>query len=208
MNKLHTSVVIVLLFIAGLSYLLMKEDSKIFTSERLGISFDYSSDKRESENNEVAVFEQNNRVYIYLPYLNESFDPEDTTEQFVEVFYKEPSESMEEAIKKTVLKDYPFSGCTLEKIELDSATAKESLEYYNISYPSISNEVADLDEMLADAEKCNPQYSTTNAIRYFVYDPNFPERFFFFNLGQDPIMIDDGRMWANTFVILPLEWKF
>ncbi len=203
MKKIASSIIIIALFIAGV-VVLLKGNTKVFTSDKLGISFDYSSSNKNAEYDyAIVTFEQGNKVYVSY---REYFNPKSPSGQSVEVFFKNPEESFHDAIKRTILKDYPFSGCSIvdDKISIEK---KSNLEYAEITYPSwySNTEDLDLDVLLADAGKCNQAYDATEAVRYFAYDPNHPDRFVFFNLGQEGIINSKGQLWEDSFQILELK---
>jgi hypothetical protein len=196
---------IILILFCVVTTVLLRENTKIFTSKKLGISFDYStSPEHIADDFKIVTFEQGNKVYVsYNAFLNRN----SPSGQSVEVFYKEPKESFYDAIKRIILKDYPFSGCKIVPATSPSPNlTNNDLEYAEITYPSWENpNVDNIDEAQADIDKCNSGYDNTEGWRYFAYNPKYPDRFFFFSIGQEEIMNAKEKPWQDTLKVLPLS---
>ena len=158
-----------------------------FLSRDLGITFTLPT-------KEWTVTQRGNKVYVY--------PPEGSVEegQFVEVFTKNPDEPFQGAIRRIALKEYPWSEC---KIEIsNNSTLILGFTTAEITSPPPANPE---EFYYINADKCNPNYAQTNGLRYFAYDPNYPDRFFFLSIGQYIIETPSGEPWQQTFRVLPLS---
>jgi len=144
--------------------------SKTFTSSDLGISFQYV--KYPDANMVIGVKEEGNKVYVFM---NNTVAENG---QFVEVFKKDLNETFEASIKRQILANFPSSKC---KIEVSPSNIYTGGYVAEISYPAPTdpNQPA-----WANMKLCNENYANTNGIRYFLYDPNHPDKFLYFDIGQ------------------------
>lgn len=160
-----------------------KPGSKRFVSNKLGISFNYAKDQ-------VVVEGLGNKVYV-------GGEPEDG--QRVEVFQKDPSDSLKDAIKKQF---HPSEGeCLIN--DLGTSGYPSNFQVAEIAPPIGPDE--SLETILPKAEKCPARYTRTNFIAYFLEDKNHPDRFLFFYIGQQPMMADSAPdshlMWQETIQV-------
>ncbi len=144
-----------------------------FTSPDLGISFEYIP----AYNQPIHVQEVGNRVYLNVP------GNEPPSGKFVEVFSKNSSDSLADAVKKQFLQGYSATDCYVKygvpywPYQPDYATA-------TISYPGYNG----TDIPNPNAAKCPAIYTQINGASYFAMDKNHPNKFVFFNIGQDNIL--------------------
>lgn len=187
---LLTSLIIGGYYVLDAGHFLKQKD---FISEKLGIAFDYLS----SENKRNYVLETGNKVYVYTDVTQ---SPEKG--QFVEMFYKQSSESFENAIKRVALSNASSEDC---KILVDSRNKLDPKGPFvgTIVFPPISDP-NNHDWNWGDVKlgTCSLDYEAANGIRYFYYNPKKPERFFFFSIGQYTIETEPGRSWQDTFQVL------
>lgn len=168
-------------------------DQKKYTSEALGVSFLYLENQG-IEN--IVIEEEGSRIYIYgAAYERDSG-------QFVEVFSKDPNETLLTALEKQFLKDYPKTDCEAYIKENDSSHP-ESFEVGSIR---VTGGWKDMDDLIARYGACPAVYTESNGISYFVADTNHPDKFVFFSIGQYGIAADpdgaDRRMWQETIEFL------
>lgn len=191
--KFFSCLVAVSIIIAGGSYILLEDQSlhtknisfadsdvKKTKSSKLGIDFDYVSSLG---NQKIKTKEINNRVYIYSESAKRKKDP--TKGKFVEVFSKSPNESLSDAIKKQFLKDYSSENCLVTPAKIASkGKAVSSREYVQITTPVVSG--ASFSQNIKAAKLCPPTYTyDRTGLVYFMMDPDYPDKFVFFSIGQD-----------------------
>ena len=86
--------------------------------------------------------------------------------QFIQVFFKDPTLTLNQAITNIILKNYPKDKCLL--IEKDGKVQIKDITRQNIEDPYI----------------CPSNYSQTNGERYFTQLPEYPDRMLFVSYGQ------------------------
>jgi len=158
--------------------------SSVFLSRDLGIAFQYGPGaSAEATGTKVFVFAKGEQ-------------PENG--QSVEVFKKDPSETLEKSIRRQILNGFSES-CDIEiaqtnKYEGGNMTAE-------IVAPSSTDPNAPAS---ANAAACNGAYAKTNGIRFFLYDTNHPTLFAFINAGQSAILSGEGQEpWQDTIHFIP-----
>jgi hypothetical protein len=162
---------------------------KKFYSKDLGIQFKY-----DDQGGKITVKQEGSRVYINDAQTQESVG------QFVEVFSKASDVSFADAIKEQILTDFPSETCNVvvdfsQPYTLD----RRGYQVAEIVYP----EPETPDHFWTEhAKDCNPEYAQTNGVRYFLYYPEHPTEFYFFNIGQSAIKAGDNRLWQQTFNIV------
>ncbi len=175
-------------------------------SPKLGISFLYLEIKGVPK---VVTKEEGDKVYIYADYHYSGFDYH--KESYVEVFYKDPHDSLETAIKKTILTGYSQNDCFVKKT---TPYRKHTSTYETaiITFPYDQTAAGINHEYVAASEKCPPIYTPTNYVAYFAMDKNHPGKFVFFNIGQSTVLAEPGeikppykagRSWDETLQFLP-----
>ncbi len=160
---------------------------RMYISSKLGITFNYYETPGMPE---VRVSEKGDKISV--------------NNQSVEVFSKDPSYSLTEAIAKQFLAGYPSNDCFVSPLQYQPGfpPMPDNFVIAIINYPPPpdSNE-----PFWYNSSKCPADYSATNGIRYFAMDKNHPDRFMFFNIGQYFIDGDgSGTPWQETVQVLPL----
>lgn len=159
---------------------------KKFTSDKFGFSFSY-------DESNVVVEEKENKVYVR---------PNDAgwssgEGQSVEVFKKNPKTPINKAIAEMAIADKDPRECFVMVYSGD----KEGIFTGNIIYPDIA-EMGQDEPSFANA-RCG-KYQTTNGLVYFYYDMKYPDRFYFFNIGQYILESGDVKntAWQDTFEVV------
>jgi hypothetical protein len=165
---------------------------KTFISKTLGLTFTYNAKPAVQAN--IVATEVGNKVYVH--------DKDEAPEQgqSVEVFDKDPSVSLANAITERFLKGIPSSECKVEvaeyKLPLD-AQVSASITYPD---PNPDNDIPDF----AEPNRCT-NYSRTNGIQYFFMNTNYPDRYYFLRIGQYS-MTDMGTgtndNWSSSIQII------
>jgi hypothetical protein len=175
----------------------LAQGTKFYSSDKLGVKFRYKS---MSDLHEVVVEEKDSKIYLHLE--KEALDMAKT----IEVFDKDPNKTLKQAIEERFLKNYSRANCYVE----DSSTIPElkrpdGYEVANISYPAPTDPN---DPFWENRDKCDPVYSKTNDVRYFLYNPSVPNKYVFLILGQDSIASDGtpptpdgGKDWSASIEI-------
>ncbi|MCL5438771.1 MAG: hypothetical protein M1268_02150 [Patescibacteria group bacterium] len=161
---------------------------KRFISDILGISFTYLENQ---DNGKILAKEVGNKVYVYPSNLPE------TTGQYVEVMSKDKNNTLEQALRKSILKGYSQANCLLKPVNLNNGNP----DYVTIEIVVPITDNDDLSTIDEKAKKCPPKYTATNGQAYFLEDKNHPDRMLFFSIGQYAIMSEGGKTWQETIKI-------
>lgn len=172
-----------------------------YTSEELGISFYFlGEDTYKNAKNPIitgqTVQRQGNKVYIYSP--GEEDDP--TIGQSVEMFKKDPQKSLSLSVEEEFLSGYNREECFTKQIQDDRKLLEKGFEIVEIRYP-IDESNTD-DPFWINAENCPEGYTTTNGISYFAMHKDYPDRYFYFSIGQYAIFGDaESNAWQKLFEV-------
>jgi hypothetical protein len=169
------------------------ENLMSYYSPTLGIKFNYINN---ADGTPISVERLENIVCVTVEH--EWYKNDGTQDDFcphgqsVEIFSKDPSISLSNAIENKFLVGYDKKECF---VELLNKEGKKAI----ISYPT-DNRGSD-DPWWVNSKNCPHGYSKANGIRYFYYDNNFPEKYAFFDIGQ--YYIDGANngetTWQDTF---------
>ncbi len=176
----------------------LQGEFKTFTSQGLGISFDYAAGPADQR---VLVKQIGNKVYLYINYTKQD-NP--TSGKFVEIFSKDPADSLTDAVKKQFLHGYSLDNCPILPANLAKNTLNPAREYVQITVPVVSDE--SMAKKLAKEKLCPATYTYNRrtGLAYFMMDPNHPDKFVFFKIGQDnfwgtpPSSSGFGLTWDQT----------
>ncbi len=172
-----------------LSPTLIPPSAEIFESDQLGIRFVYPKITNGSQ--PIATYEDGDRVYVYPA----AMDPQ--SGQWVEVFEKQSEESLENAINRLFLQGKNQQQCYVTILETEkNINAVTAI----IDYPQDENDT--MEQMFEKTQYCSEDYAKTNGIRYFWYDPQHPDMFLFFSIGQYGISVSEGVNWQDTIEII------
>lgn len=168
-----------------------------FTSQDLGISFVYASGPQDQR---VLIKEIGTRVYLYVAYLHMTDKPEDG--KFIEVFSKDPNQSLIEAVRNRFLQGYNPSTCPVIPARLRNGTANTAREYVQITTMPHANTNSGPKEM-AFINQCPKTYTTSSLTgnSYFMMDPKHPDKYVYFVLGSDDFL---AAPWTGKG--LPYTW--
>ncbi len=158
---------------------------KRFVSETLGITFTY---KYKNGPDTVVTKEIGDKVYVYLS----TWQPEKG--QYVQIFHKNPQESINQAIFRLIISGHNVEDCLLKDYKTDKYPV--GFQTFMMTVPQGPND--GLPELSAKAEKCPQPYTAIGGLAFFLYDPAFPDRFAFFSIGQYGIDSEGGKMWQDT----------
>jgi hypothetical protein len=167
-----------------------------FKSNDLKVNFDYISQVNNggAETNIIAN-EQGNKITIYPENSPNTYD-------YVQVFSKNPTDTLEQAITKSILKGFNPTDCPIGVAygfgnnKFSSSTQTASIQYNsNNEHPESGYPV--------DATKCPSEYTAVETARFFLMDKNHPDRFVFI---LDGIALRSGvdssgkiKGWEDTF---------
>lgn len=169
-------------------------NQKRYTSPKLGISFVYLT-KMVGSNEQVLVKESGNKIYLHPS----SLQPE--SGQFLEMFTKNPDETLEKALQKQFLSGKDPNQCFIETENTLNTNQKKYPASYvtaEISFPQ--DEEFDLEKMMQKTTYCSKDYASTNGVRYFLEDTNYPGKYIFLSIGQYAIAADANKTWQETIV--------
>lgn len=167
---------------------------KTFTSQKLGISFQYQ-EKYQGSNETISAKEVGNKVYVYSSVLK----PDQG--QYVEVFDKAPGDSLVEAISKTIMTGYAQSDCPIKTGSSNYSGSgyvlPPSYTTATIGLPQAATD--DMEHIQPYLDKCPKQYISFGGLAYFLADQNHPDKFIFFSIGQYALNAGDNITWEDTF---------
>lgn len=176
--------------------------TKIFYSSKLGVGFTYSLlEGFSSDIYEVPVIEEGNGVSIGYP---EKKGTPASGRKSLQVFNKDPKDTLEQAITKEFLKDVDPNKCFAQKYENEYVTKKNpQYNYAEIFYaqtqvePGINNGIENCPEKIHD-------YVRTNATLFFLEDTRVPSKYIFVVLGQESIAASGlgNEDWSDSIRIL------
>lgn len=153
---------------------------KTFTSNTLGISFDYVSS---IGNVKVLIKEDDSSKKIYV-YPENSFG----SAQYVEVMSKDPSDSILNAINKNILNGYSPSECQASIAGRSSnpqlVNDPASYTFAVLHFPSDKRQGLIGDSMHFGPGRCPDAYTGVESTAYFFMDTNHPDKLLYLSLGQ------------------------
>lgn len=145
-----------------------------FTSPDLGISFNY----RVPNNTQGQQWVREIGDKVYIGPLRENGYP---TGKYVQVFSKDPQDSITEAITKRFLHGYSKQDCLIETYTDPHEPA--TYQYADIRVPTAEND--SLTRFMDKSAKCPPDTVSGNSNIYFLMDTAHADKLLYFNLGQD-----------------------
>lgn len=159
---------------------------RTYVSLRLGVRFSYAATDLGKQ---ILVEEKDNTIYVYL----EGTPSEEG--QFVRVFSKDPSLTLQQAVERQFLQTSDPAACYVQAgIDVNSSLPSTGVAAV-IAYP-IST---DGDDWLERADQCPAGYSLTNGLSYFWTDKDTADTFVFFSIGQYYIPASSvGTSWHTT----------
>lgn len=172
------------------------QNTKTYTSEKLGISFNYL-EKNNGLEPIILVKEIGNKVYLYPS--NGSVD----SGQYVEVFNKKLEDSLITAINNTILTGYSSTDCVATPLTENPISNSPALpSSYLLASIQLPKTDADSPEDLVPLyNKCPKTYTTFGGISYFLMDQNHPSKFVFFSIGQYAISgTSSNNTWQDTLI--------
>lgn len=163
-----------------------------FTSPTLGISFTYL---KEQNGVTIATKEVGKKVYVYMT----NTQPE--TGQYLEVFPKDKTVTLENAIKADFLSGYSATNC-LVKPSTHGKKYPISFQTLEITVPV--NPGDGMPELSEKWDKCPQVYTSTNGVSYFLGDTTHPDTYVYLSIGQYGISAPgpQGTGWQDTLEFL------
>jgi len=176
-------------------------NQKRYVSPKLGISFLYLS----AYGGEIFnVKEVENKIYVYTNLGSGDYKEG----QYVEVFPKEKTSSLAEALKSRFLKGYSAEDCKVTGEYLTADRTGDAKPKYPATYETGNIMVAaaftDVEALFEQLKKCPSPYTQSNGISYFLADSTHPDKFLFLSIGQYAIMADEknNQAWQDTIKFL------
>ena len=175
--------------------------AQTFSSDKLGVSFSYMPDQDGDGQPDTAAKEVNDKIYLYY-----TASPVEQG-QWVQVFTKDPSQTLETAIQDKFLKNYSAKDCYVQDFNqfftANGAPAQpqaDNIAKAIIVYPLPTD---DSQPFWQNASKCPVDYSLSNGQSYFLMDKNHPDKYLFFSIGQYGIVanLEKQQAWQDTFQV-------
>jgi len=157
-----------------------------YTSQNLGISFNYIGTK---------VQEIGSRIYVYSSTNNQPDEP--TKGKLVEVRYKNENETLESVIKKDFFQENIHESCIIKSIK-KGQSYNRLFEFVKI-IPSNIEPTDNQQAIFNKSALCPATYTHTGITEnYFVMDRNHPGKYAFVELGQDNFSAGKNVTWDMT----------
>jgi uncharacterized protein YgiM (DUF1202 family) len=176
-----------------------------FTSTVFGITFSYKPAQLGAQ---VRTRVAADRVYV--SYVDNVTDPG----QYVQVFHKTPSDSLQQAIQEQILRGYRLDDCRLVLLSgspNEGVTAPRGYVFAKIRLPPPPSTTPDpsadmLATQAAQYQSCPQPYTEFGGQVYFMEDTRHPDRFFFLKIGQYSIFSIGpsvyGDPWQSTLRVM------
>lgn len=172
-----------------------------YSSNKLGVAFYLADTVENTPGEQVAIKtkEVGNKTYVYV--VSDITKPEDG--QSIEMFTKDPQDTLAQAITKKFLSGISPTDCFVRPGTV-SAKAASQLERATIGYP-----IPEGADPFESGQKCPANYKESNGSAYFLYDQNFSDRFYYLSIGQYGIPAHNGSTdssgWQETIVVGPIN---
>lgn len=162
--------------------------SKIFSSSRLKISFTYPTEEGWNDQTmKYSVKENGSKVYVYFSDYDTNPDLTYKSGQYVEVFSKDASLTLEQEVSNKFLSSFP-------NCEVNITVSR------TITKISIRPKIIDSNQDFYDhVDWCPKDRAAVGGVAYFWFDSKFPDRYAFFSIGQYGIPIGGSSKWEDTF---------
>lgn len=136
-----------------------------------------------------------NRIYVYPSYLSDYKES-----SFIELFPKNPNDTIQVAIQKAVLTGYNASDCPIGDAYTNN-TLPSGVEAATIRYNA--NNLYKMVPDPIDTSKCPQDYTASEGAKYFAVFPNHPDLLVFFQVsnGLFPADSNSNTMWYQTLSI-------
>ena len=181
-----------------------------YTSNNLGVSFTYPIQVGALK---FFTREIGNRIYLYDNYSKESFNQpfSGTDADFlnsiapgafsVEVFTKDPQQSLADAIKQQFLSGHSVTDCFVNTTRDGQQRADKSVQTAIIDFPHGSNQTwAQREALMA---KCPKYVRSLSSVNYFMMDSKHPGKLLFVKIGQYNIPSGEGGLtWDRSITVL------
>jgi len=161
-----------------------------YLSQNLGVGFFYPQKVQNIQS--VDVKESGSKIYVFMT----NTEPEEG--QWVEVFSKNPDNTLSEAIRQHFLAGKDESKCYVTVTKTQGTITTAIIDFPN-------NQSNGLDGMFEKTNYCSEDYAKTNGIRYFWYDSAHPETYLFFSIGQYGIPVSSTENWQDTVKIIRMR---
>ena len=146
-------------------------ETKTYSSDKLGVSFNYYQPTNVLASQKFKITEENNRIYI-----NNVISQDITRGVFVEVFQKDADQNLSEVIKQKFVKKDSSDKCVVEKTKEYGNVVSQTYEYLYI-HPPYNEKMEITDNSIVCSD-------TTYMQGYFIMDKGHPNKYAFLRLGQ------------------------
>lgn len=179
------------------------KDTKLFYSPKLGVGFTYSLlDGFSSDKYEVPVAEEGNGVIIGYP---EKKGTPASGRKSLQVFNKDPKDTLEQAITKEFLQGVNSKKCFAQKYEKEYLSKENTqYKYAQIFYTPTQGEEVVINNGIENCPEKIHDYVRTNASLYFFEDTRVPSKYVFVIIGQESIAYSGigSEDWSGSIRIL------
>ncbi|MDE2213239.1 MAG: hypothetical protein KGJ34_01775, partial [Patescibacteria group bacterium] len=136
------------------------------------------------DSSQASVLEQGNTIYVY------PIGAPSTGGDLIEMFSKFPGETLQQSITRQLLTGTSSSACT---INVSSSNTYQGGYFEAQIVASSSGQTEPI---------CDSEYLAQGDSQFFLYDINYPDEFFFFNVSSSTILAAGEEPWQDTVEIL------
>lgn len=161
-----------------------KPGTKLFYSDKLGVGFTYAPLKEDPKSRILSIKEKDSKIAI-IDQNSENLGDKifENADADIEVFTKDPKDTLGQAISKEFL-----TGVDSKKCFATKSTYGEQLEgyiYAVISYAPTSGSDVVINNGIENCPKEAQSYATRNdGIQFFLEDPKVPSKYVSLRIGQ------------------------
>lgn len=159
-------------------------DTKLFYSERLGVGFTFATLKEDPKSRILSIKEKDSKIAI-IDQNSENLGDKifENADADIEVFTKDPKDTLGQAISKEFL-----TGVDSKKCFATKSTYGEQLESYIyavISYaPTPGSDVVINNGIKNCPKEAQPYATRDDGIQFFLEDPKVPYKYLYLRIGQ------------------------
>jgi hypothetical protein len=184
-----------------------------YVSDKLGISFNYIPFIPNGIGQYFFTKEIGDTIYLYwVPGVNQPYSGTDTEflktivpdSKYVEVFSKDPDDTLTQAVTKRFLQGYSPEHCPIFPEKLPTGTLIPARQAVKISIPRIHYK--SYADAYAAENLCPPIYTDWgHGVAYFMMEPDHADKFVFFKIGQDnlPSGVWGMGTWDSSIFFVP-----
>lgn len=145
----------------------LKDGINYYADTRMNFTFFPTDPSQHNTNLQVTLV--GNR--IYLTHENQDYHGA----PFIELFAKNPTDTIQQAIQKTVLAGYNLADCPIGPAAAPRGFVPVGWSAASITYAQLNGYLGDAAPTNFDPSKCPEDYVSSSTVSYFEVDPAHPD---------------------------------